>query len=438
METQENKFSWLKTSVSLKITVIGFIILIMLIPANLIKDLMRERQHRLNETLDEVTSKWGESQQIGGLIITVPCIETSIFNGKKHYETKYLNILPDKLDIEGEIIPVYRYRGIYKVLVYQSKIRLNGWFDSISLPNASFKDCEILWDKATIALEITDPHGINNRIDLEWNGKKVTTTPGTGDSPDLGKGIHISAPVNPNIKNSFSIDLDINGSGLLSFLPLGKETNLQLSSSWAHPHFDGNYLPDKREISDSGFVAHWKILEYNRDFPQHWFGSANLKTSGFGVELIESLDVYQKSMRAVKYAMLFVILTFLVFLFSELIYRKKAHPIQYIMVGAALCVFFSLLIALSEHLHFNLAYAISTVVIIAMITMFSKTVFKNRKVTTIVFMVLVALFAFVFIILQMADYSLIFGNIGLVIALAIVMYVSRKIDWYRESVTEEK
>ena len=432
METTENKFSWLKNSVSLKITVIGIIILLMLIPSGLIKNLMNERQYRLKESFNEVTSKWGGRQEINGLVITVPCIETIGKGEKKTYYTRYLHILPDQLNVTGNISPEKLHRGIFNVLVYNTKLNINGWFDPASLPDYQYSGCEILWDKAKISLGITDPKGINKNILIKWNSKDINVVPGIENCRLIDKGVHFSAKINPKEKYNFSFQLDINGSGLLQIVPVGKETNVHLSSIWEHPQFDGAYLPKNRNINDKGFIADWTVLEHNREFPQIWFDNSNVYQSSFGVELIEPVDIYQKSIRAVKYSMLFIILTFLVFLFSELILNKKAHPIQYIMVGAALCVFFSLLIALSEHIHFNLAYIIASVTIISMISLFSMSVFQNTKISIIVSVILVLLFSFLFVILQLMDYSLIIGNIGLVIVLAIIMYVSRKIDWYKE------
>jgi len=439
METKENnKFSWLKNSIGLKISIIGFIILLMLIPSGMIKDLMYERQGRLREAIREVTSKWGEEQTITGPILTVPCIET-IKKGKKEvYQTRYLTILPDELKINGEIFDNHLHRGIFDILVYNSKLEFSGYFDSSSLPTSEFRDCDLLWDKATLGLGIHDPKGINKNIAIKWNNTDIKTIPGTAESPILNKGIHSPLKIDPTKKYAFSFSLDINGSGMLNFVPVGKETFVNLTSSWQHPQFDGSYIPKTRHIDENGFKANWVVLEHNREFPQMWLGGMSIKDASFGVELIEPVDVYQKSIRAVKYSMLFIILTFLAFLFSELIIKRKAHPIQYIMVGAALCVFFSLLIALSEHLHFNMAYVIASITIIGMISLFSKSVFQDLKISGIVLLVLVILFIFLFVILQMADLSLVLGNIGLVVALAIVMFISRKIDWYNEKNTQDE
>jgi inner membrane protein len=204
-----------------------------------------------------------------------------------------------------------------------------------------------------------------------------------------------------------------------------------------HPQFDGAFLPDTRHVSDTGFEAQWKILEHNRNIPQQSYGEMDLYNSSFGVELIRPVDIYQTSERAVKYSILFIILTFLVFFFTEVLIKKRAHPVQYLMAGAALCVFFSLLIALSEHIGFTISYLIASSAIILMISLYTHTVFKLGKVSLMVGGVLVVLFAFLFVALQLEDYSLLFGNIGLVLILAVVMYVSRKVDWFNDKKVQE-
>jgi inner membrane protein len=204
-----------------------------------------------------------------------------------------------------------------------------------------------------------------------------------------------------------------------------------LQSAWNTPSFSGAFLPDNRNITDSGFSADWNILQLNRNYPQYWINDKyNVDASAFGVDLITPVDTYQKSERSVKYAVLFIGLTFLVFFFSEMLTKIRIHPVNYLLVGVALCIFYSLLTALAEHMAFVYAYLIGSITIVSMITIFAHSLYKKWKVTGTVLAVLVALYIFLFVILQLMDYSLLLGNIGLVIILGIVMIFSRKIDWY--------
>jgi inner membrane protein len=233
---------------------------------------------------------------------------------------------------------------------------------------------------------------------------------------------------------TFAFDLDLNGSQALRFVPLGRETNVQLASTWATPSFDGAFLPDERTVTDDGFSSDWRVLHLNRNYPQQWRGtSVALNESAFGVTLLVPVDQYQKSMRAAKYAILVIALTFLVFFFAEIRNRERVHPFQYILVGLALCLFYTLLLAASEQVAFNLAYVVAGLATIGLVTAYTRSIFASRTLSLLTGGVLLVLYGFVFVILQLQDFALLVGSIGLFVALALTMYLSRNIDWYRLS-----
>jgi inner membrane protein len=259
----------------------------------------------------------------------------------------------------------------------------------------------------------------------------VNVVPGMKRTDISESGIHAPVDFTEGQENRFEFDIDLNGSRSLGFIPLGKETNVKVTSTWNDPSFSGAFLPDDRKIDENGFRASWNILQLNRNFPQNWINDDySVSESAFGVELITPVDNYQKSDRSVKYAILFIGLTFLVFFFAEVMTKTRIHPVHYLLTGFAVVIFYSLLTALSEHISFNVAYLVSAVVIISMVGVFSKSLYGKWQVTLSVISCLAALYVFLFVILQLTDYSLLLGNIGLVIILAIVMYFSRKIDWY--------
>jgi inner membrane protein len=230
---------------------------------------------------------------------------------------------------------------------------------------------------------------------------------------------------------SYAFSLNLNGSKYLNFVPLGKETTVQLASAWQNPSFDGAFLPEERTVEKEGFTADWKVLHLNRNYPQQWQGAAyDVSNSVFGVNLLLPVDEYQKSMRSAKYAIMIIALTFLLFFFVEVLNKKRIHPFQYILVGLAICIFYTLLLSLSEHTSFNFAYAIASVVIISMITLYAQSIFNNPLLTRILGGMLVVIYGFIFVILQLQDFALLMGSIGLLIVLGIVMYLSRKVDWY--------
>jgi len=429
METIEKATNGFFNSLGFKLAFIGFLTLILLIPSAMIMNLITEREERRTETVTEVTSIWGNVQTLTGPILTIP-YESIEKTGKDEYTTviHYAHFLPENLKIEGTIEPEVRYRGIYKVVTYRSRLHVTGNFAKPDLNSLIGSPDQ---SNAFIEIGIPDMRGINEDITIQWVDTRLPVISGVKSNDITKSGVHASVPLTDNPSLSFSFDMDLNGSHSLNFIPLGKETEVKLTSTWNAPGFCGAFIPDDRNIDEKGFNAYWNILQLNRNFPQHWIDNQySVSESSFGVELITPVDSYQKSERSVKYAVLFIALTFLVFFFAEVMTKTRIHPVNYLLSGTALCIFYSLLTALSEHIPFNFAYLIASISIIGMIGVFARSLYHNIRVTLTVVASLVALYTFLFVILQLIDYSLLFGNIGLVIILGIVMYFSRKIDWY--------
>ncbi len=432
METLERISNGLFNSAGFKLGLITFLTLLLLIPANMIMNLIKEREQRRDETIQEVTSVWGNEQTICGPVLTIP-YKVSEKSGKDEFITviSHIHVLPEKLKVEGTLEPEVRYRGIYKVITYRAKLHISGRFADPDLTSLNVMPEQIDGDMAWIEVGIPDMRGINQDIMIHWGDSVLPVVPGIPSQEISNSGIHCEVPVGNLSGGDFSFDLDLNGSHALNFIPIGKETGVNLISSWDSPSFKGAFLPDDRKISKSGFTAEWNILQLNRNYPQRWSGNQySLTESAFGVELITPVDTYQKSMRSVKYALLFIGLTFLIFFFAEVLTKTRIHPVNYLLTGVALCVFYSLLTALAEHISFALAYLVSSLIIITMIAVFAWSLYKNIRITLIVIAALVALYTYLYVILQLMDYSLLFGNIGLVIILGIIMYFSRKINWY--------
>jgi inner membrane protein len=423
-----DKINGFFSSLGFKLSLIAFLSLLLLIPATMILELVREREQRRNETVTSVSSLWGNAQTITGPVLTIP-FETMEKKGNDEYSTiiNYAHYLPENLTIEGRVVPEVRKRGIYRVVTYAAQLHVSGNFAFDSAAG----DVEGKIQDAFIEIGIPDMRGINKDIVIRWNSQSVHVIPGMKSNDITNSGIHAPVEYISGQEYRFEFDIDLNGSHSINFIPLGKETNVKLISPWTDPSFIGAFLPDDRNIDDKGFTATWNILQLNRNFPQQWNNDAySVSGSAFGVELITPVDHYQKSERSVKYAILFIGLTFLVFFFSEVMTKTRIHPVQYLLTGFAVVIFYSLLTALSEHIDFNLAYLVSATVIILMVAAFAKSLYRNWQVTLTVSSCLAALYVFLFVILQLADYSLLLGNIGLVVILGIVMYFSRKIDWY--------
>jgi inner membrane protein len=432
MDTIEKIKSGLFDTLGFKLAIIGILSLLLLIPTVMIMQLIREREQRRDETIQSVTANWGNAQTLSGPVLTLSR-KTTEKTGLNEFRTviRYAHFLPEDLEVTGTIEPEIRYRGIYQVVTYRTRLHVAGRFLPPD-PSAMQIQSEENTDQTYwIEIGLSDMRGINQNITLQWGDVSLAVVPGIPSRQISKSGVHAQVPAEFKTPIRFAFDLDLNGSQSLNFIPLGKETRINLSSSWNSPSFGGAFLPDERKISDSGFSASWKILQLNRNYPQQWTEDQyTVEEASFGVDLKTPVDMYQKSVRSVKYAILFIGLTFLIFFFAEVMTRNPIHPVNYLLVGAALVIFYSLLFALSEYVIFGLAYLTASILIISMISLFTHALYRNKRVTLTVSLVLTSLYLFLYVILQLEDYSLLFGNLGLVIILGLVMYFSRKIDWY--------
>lgn len=439
-----------RSSALLKMFVIGFLALLLLIPTAMISELIRERSQRQQEAMQEVREKWGGQQIVSGPILTIPYtakrqVVTNTNDGQvltqEIEEKKYVSFLPEQLNFKGDVGTQLLKRGIYEVSVYDSQLEIGGYFvqPDFSLSEMPTENAQINWEEAYISFSLSDLKALQKNSKFSWDKKEYEFKPGYENKAaeailaysGINAKVDVSADAGPG-RYDFSFTLDIKGSESLQFAPVGKETNVNLSSDWPAPSFIGSFLPDKRELDENGFTADWRVLELNRDYPQVWDQgySNNIHKSSLGVKFIITVDEYQKNTRAVKYAIMFISLTFLVFFFVEIINRVRIHPIQYILVGLSLVLFFSLLISITEHLNFNLAYLISALATITLVALYARTIFKSLRLTGVLTGILFIIYIFIFTIIQLEDYSLLFGSVGLFLVLALVMYISRKIDWY--------
>lgn len=432
-DTLKKTGDFIRNSATIKVLSIGLLVIVLLIPTSMISYLMRERESRRDSVVQEINQKWGNSQTITGPFFTVPF--KSFYKDEKDelkFNIHYLHILPEKIYISGKIDPQIRYRSIYEAVLYNTQIDINGNFTIPILNQSNIAPENVLWEKAIFSIGITDMRGIRDNIIIKFNEKNYKASPGLKTNDIVSSGVQCVIPLSPTKNEStFSLQLNLNGSEQIHFIPVGKTTSVNLKSTWPSPSFNGSFLPATREITDKGFSADWNILHLNRNFPQFWEGNQyKVNESSFGLKLLITADIYQKSIRISKYALMFIVFTFSAFFFSEIINKKRVHPIQYILIGLAIILFYVLLLSISEHLNFDYAYILSAVAITTIITSYSKGISKNNHFTLIVCGILIILYAYLYIVLQLEDYALIMGSIGLFIVLTTVMYITRKIDWY--------
>jgi len=437
----------LKNNIFFKIGIIAFIALLLLIPTGMIKNLIREREATQREAIREVSSKWAGEQTLSGPFVTIPYYKYVKRYSEKDSVNKivkvrdYLHFLPSQLNINGEIVPETRHRGIYEIVVYNSELKISGSFNNINLSGLDIPLKDIQFDRASISLGISDLRGVENQIVLNWNQDQNLFNPGTISRDIIEKGINapISVSENDSLVYDFTMKLDLKGSQKLYFIPVGKVTDITIKSDWNNPSFNGAFLPDTSIVDNSGFRANWNILHLNRNFPQQWIGiNRNIGSAAFGINLLLPVDSYQKSTRSIKYAILFIAFTFMVFFFVEVLNKVFIHPVQYILVGLALVVFYTLLLSISEYLMFNWAFVVSAIATLLLIIGYIKAILKSNMVTFLIGSILTILYTFIFVIIQLQDYALLIGSIGIFLILALLMYFSRKIDWYNINMDDEK
>lgn len=425
-----------RNKILIKGFLIGFLILLMLIPAALVSNLVDERQGRQQQVVEEVSSKWANEQTITGPVLVVPYKTYVMQDGKSVLHTSSFYLLPETLSINGKAIPEERHRSLYTVMLYRSDLMLNGNFNYADVQKLNIAPENIMWNDARLMVGIGDARGLEDEVALQWDDVSKQMEAGIVNTRLFKTGLNTPVNLDPQVNNKFNIHLKLKGSSRLFFTPVGKTTEVALQSAWKSPAFDGQYLPDKQaSISGAGFNAHWKVLQVSRSYPQCWVDGSDyeIEKSSFGVKLIQPADGYAKTQRSVKYAILFIALTFTVFFFIEILQKKQVHPLQYLLVGFALCIFYTLLLSISEYAGFNNAYIIATIATVGLIGSYVWGIFKNMKTAAGFTFALTALYSYIFILIQLEDYALIFGSIGLFVILAVIMYYSRKIDWYGSS-----
>ncbi len=448
---QNSKFgNWLRTSITARMLMIGFLILVLLIPLFFIQDLIRERSHRQTEAIEEINNQWGKEVLIYGPILKVPykVYKEKTVTDKKTKKTftetvseiKTAYFFPEELDINSNINPETKQRGIYTTAVYNSDIKISGVFKKPDFSEIEVENNNILWNKAKLIVKSSNVKGVNTANLKLYNKVHGLSSKYNASVKNYGydnvalhtletKNINLSPQINTPL--TFNIDFNIKGSEQIRFVPIGKTTKANIISNWKDANFFGEFLPyNSDKITENGFDAKWKVLDINRPFSQQHFHSLpQLNEFAFGVNFMIPVDEYQKSERSSKYGFLVIGLTFLIFFLIQTLSKIHIHPFQYLMIGLALTMFYTLLISISEHSNFLKAYLIAGSAVIALITIYSKTILKTLKFPIFIGISLTALYTFIYVIIQLENYALLVGSIGLFLILAIVMFASRKIDW---------
>ncbi len=428
-----------RSSIILKVVLISVLMLVLLIPLSMIQSIVHEREMRRSEAENSILADWGGGGTVAGPFLTVPYIEYSLdVKGKRVETVRYARFLPETLSFDAEASPEKRSRGIYDTTVYTAKIRVQGVFRRPGFGGWRISASDILWNAAFVSVELPDMRAVQERVLLSW-GSRSTQFDTAAGSVGIFQG-ELRAPV-PGLDSldfttpvPFSFDLTLRGGGTLSFMPLGGETTARIRSSWPSPSFNGSFLPISRNIESDGFKASWRVLSLARAFPQRWLPeevkSETIQQAAFGVFLMNPVDSYMKVTRALKYGILFLLLPFLTLFFFEVFAGKRIHPLQYLFVGFAECIFYLLLLSLCEHVPFWVSYLLAAAASAGLITVYTCAVVGEWKKGILILPVLAAAYGFLFMVLRSEDYALLVGSLGLFLILGAVMMMTRKIDWY--------
>jgi len=435
-ERIRNKF---RTSMTAKLIMIGIILLLCQIPAAMINGLRRDRMNRERNVEAEVSSKWGGAQQITGPMLVVPVQRRREPDPDRPQrpltEHSRFHAAPDNLKVSGNMVPEVRYRGIYEVLLYRSEITLTGTFPASWTSTLPANDgWRLPEDGAALLLGISDIKGISS-VEVSVNGEVRKVQPGffRNETPSNG----VLVPLPGFLKNAghdgkdirFEIRLKLNGCRKLTVYPVGRTTEASLTSAWASPSFTGGFLPEKRTVSASGFSANWIVNDFNRNCPVSWLGSGSFKDEHcVGVELVKPVNAYSLVARAIDYDLLVCVIVLIALLAAERLSGQWVHPLQYMVAGLSLILFYSVLLALSEHIDFNLAYLAALVIISLLGGFYARLIFGVWKTAAGMVAVTALSYCVIFVILRMEDYALLAGSAVLVVLMTVLMAFTGKLN----------
>ena len=309
-----------------KVIIIGGLILLLLIPALLIRNLVDERQGLRSSAVEEVSEKWANWQTVRGPFLSIPYYEYG--KDGKSIETHYLNVMPENLNVTGDVSTQKLHRGIYDVVVYHSNVDISGDFGNVDF--AGVPKERLRFDRALLCMGISDLRGVEEQLNVHLGNEDCGFDAGLPNHNVAWTGVQSLVNLTDSLNDTlpFSITLKLKGTGSISFCPVGANTEVHLTSDWNNPSFMGNFLPTERNVDENGFSAVWKMMHLNRNFPRSWKDdSYTVGDSDFGATLLLPVDSYQKTERCVKYSILFTTITFLVFFFVEILRKKRVHPL---------------------------------------------------------------------------------------------------------------
>lgn len=416
-------------------TLIGCIVLLSL-PLMMVRELINERADYRSEVVDAIEQSTSGSQKLAGPLIAIPITETltRMENQKEvNYQRNWVYYwLPESLAVTGKQTVESRRVGIYSGQVWHNALQIKASFDPLRL--AALRKTNIVLGQPRLVVSVGDARGIGAIHAPEVNGNVLSVEPGLGISGD-GAGIHMPMPAlaedNKPLEIAFSLDL--NGTGEFSLVPLGRNSELQLTSNWPHPGFLGSFLPTQREVSAAGYRAHWQSSWFANDMGSYFKDDMEIPWSrlpAFSADVMSLADQYQLTDRATKYAILLIGLTFMAFFVFESLTRRPLHPMQYLLVGLSLVLFYLVLLALSEHIGFTAAWLAASLSGAVMNGIYLQAVLRGWRNSLLFVAALLLLDSVMWFLLHSEDSALLLGTGVLALALSVLMFLTRRVDWY--------
>lgn len=447
-----------RLAVFLKIAGICVLILFLHIPLFMTNGVLRERKDYQNQATQEIAGRWGKAQQVTGPVLAVPYAYKTMLVRQKIVGEKVVSVeepglqwsvayfLPEKLAVSGTVEPEVRQRGIYETVVYSTKLKFAGGFEP-DFAAAGIDHDRIDWAQVKVLFGVADLRGIRTVSAFAPTGGKAAAF----EAADTAGGVFLPleaklAALTPGARIDFEFEAALQGSERLQIVPIGKATTVKLAAPWADPSFCGAYLPVRREVGTAGFTAEWEISHFSRGFAQSWTRrgtdmaalALKIEAAGFGVPFARPVDGYRLAERAQKYGVLFFVLVFAVFfLFEVTSPGLRIHPLQYAMVGAALCLFFLGFLALAEFLPTGRAYAVAAGACTVLVALYAWSFLKTGVRTFVIGGGLSATYGYLYFVLKSQDYALLAGTAALFGALALVMFCTRRINWYSLDMNSE-
>lgn len=414
---------------------IGILLLVLQYPLGKLDDLIRERQQSFDSVAADMAEKWGGAQAIAGPFLIVPYLKklpSPLHQGimlPAETVREQAVFLPAELKLNAVAQPDVRYRGLYQIPLYQATLALQATFAVPDLAALQLTPEQMLWQEARVVMHVSDIKALSGAVEGRWNRQPLDVQPGTTTD---SSGFHFPVQLDGTAPQTLQLQFSVNGSNQLSLTPSGKLSALDISGQWPAPNFQGEWLPTARTISTAGFAAHWDIPFLAKGLPLQWAGAqADLRldnTRWVGVKLQPEMDAYRKNQRSTKYQLLFLLMIFGFFWLFQWLTGIAVHPLQYLLTGAALCVFYLLLLSLSEHIGFVAAYVLASAAVVVQIGLYARSVLQSWQRAGGMALMLAGLLGYLGSLLQEQDYALLYGSAGIFVALSLVMYLTRRMQ----------